>query len=282
MGERTTIEWTNATWNPITGCSKISPGCKHCYAERLAKRLMEMGNARYRQGFRLTLHQDLLDLPLRWRRPRMIFVCSMSDLFHEQVPIGFIRSVFATMERAPWHIYQVLTKRAKRLAEVTRSLSLPPNVWVGVSVESHDYLWRVDYLRQVPAHIRFLSCEPLLGPLHLDLTGIHWVIVGGESGPGARPMQKAWVKAIRDQCLAAGVPFFFKQWGGEADKRGHDKALLDGRLWREWPMDGWGEYALTAQNTQAQHYAYTSKFIRKSAIRPSLLAATTTIHQGPS
>ncbi len=235
MGSVSHIEWTQATWNPVTGCTKVSQGCKHCYAERLARRLQAMGNFRYRNGFRLTLHPDLLDLPLRWTTPRLIFVNSMSDLFHENVPLAFIQAVFRTMERAHWHIFQVLTKRAQRLADLTSVLVWPENVWVGVSVERQDVVWRVDCLRQVPAVVRFLSCEPLLGPLVLDLTGIHWVIVGGESGPGARPMDLAWARAIRDQCLAAGVPFFLKQLGGAWDKRGHERALLDGRLWRQMP-----------------------------------------------
>ncbi|MBI2872783.1 MAG: phage Gp37/Gp68 family protein [Chloroflexi bacterium] len=235
MAERSGIEWTDATWNPVTGCNKVSPGCKHCYAERLALRLQWMGNPRYARGFNVTLHPDLVGLPLTWRQPRFVFVNSMSDLFHEEVPLAFIQAVFATMECAHWHVFQVLTKRASRLVELASSLPWPKNVWVGVSVERQDYVWRVDYLRHVPAAVRFLSCEPLLGPVRLDLSGINWVIAGGESGPRARPMKEEWLRSMRDQSVAAGVPFFFKQWGGVRDKRGHSKALLDGTLWRDWP-----------------------------------------------
>jgi protein gp37 len=200
-------------------------------------RLRAMRNPRYRNGFELTLHRDLVDVPLRWHQPTLIFVNSMSDLFHHRVPLEFIQAVYATMVRAHWHSFQVVTKRAKRMSEVAGALTWTPNLWIGVSVERQDYLWRADELRTVPARVRFLSCEPLLGPLELDLEGIHWVIVGGESGSGARPMKEEWVRSIRNQCLSAGVPFFFKQWGGPVDKRGHDKALLDGRLWREWPQE---------------------------------------------
>jgi len=235
MAERSSIEWTEATWNPVTGCTKVSPGCKRCYAERLARRLQKMGNPRYRNGFRLTLHPDLLDLPIRWRDSRMIFVCSMSDLFHEDVPESFIRAVFETMVRAEWHIFQVLTKRIRRAADLAPALPWPPNVWMGTSIENQDYAWRADFLRRIPAAVRFVSVEPLLGPLELDLTGIHWVIVGGESGPGARPLDPAWVRGIRDRCLQAGVAFFFKQWGGITDKRGGRQAVLDGQLWHTWP-----------------------------------------------
>jgi len=235
MAGKSLIEWTDATWNPVTGCKKVSPGCKHCYAERLGKRLKEMGMRKYANGFHPTQHPEIIGLPLAWKMPRMIFACSMSDLFHEEIPFEFICQVFRTMQSAHWHVFQVLTKRAKRLAELAPHLPWPPNVWVGVSVESQDYLWRVDYLRRVPGEVRFLSCEPLLGPLSLDLEGIHWVIVGGESGPGARPMKEGWVRSIRDQCIPAAIPFFFKQWGGVRDKQGHSKALLDGRLWRGWP-----------------------------------------------
>ncbi|MBI3976991.1 MAG: phage Gp37/Gp68 family protein [Chloroflexi bacterium] len=235
MAINSSIEWTQATWNPVTGCTKVSPGCKHCYAERLARRLQAMGNPRYAHGFKLTLHEDLVDLPLRWQRPRTIFVNSMSDLFHESLPISFIQAVFSTMQLAHWHTFQILTKRAERLAELAPDLLWPTNVWMGVSIERQDYAWRADCLRRVPASVRFLSCEPLLGPLHLDLTGIHWVIVGGESGPDARPMGLDWARSIRDQCETLGVSFFLKQLGGVLDKRGKDRAVLDGQLWRQMP-----------------------------------------------
>jgi protein gp37 len=234
MGDKSAIEWTDATWNPVTGCSKVSPGCKHCYAERLALRLHAMGNPRYRDGFRVSLHPDQLTLPLRWGQPRRIFVNSMSDLFHEAVPEDFIRQTFEVMERASWHVFQILTKRAARLAALAPSLPWPANVWQGVSVENARYVSRVAHLRTVPAHVRFLSVEPLLGPIpQLPLDGIHWVIVGGESGPGHRILDPAWVRAIRDQCLAAGVPFFFKQWGGRTSKSGGRQ--LDGHAWDQMP-----------------------------------------------
>lgn len=234
MGDKSAIEWTDATWNPVTGCTKISPGCKHCYAERLAHRLQAMGNPRYRNGFAVTLHPDQLALPLRWREPRRIFVNSMSDLFHEAVPEPFIARVFDVMARAPWHVFQVLTKRAERLAALAPRLPWPPNVWQGVSVENAKYTSRVAYLQAVPAHVRFLSVEPLLGPIaRLPLEGIHWVIVGGESGPKHRPLDPAWVRDIRDQSLRAEVPFFFKQWGGIRPTSGG--RTLDGRCWDEMP-----------------------------------------------
>lgn len=234
MGEKSAIEWTDATWNPVTGCTKLSPGCKHCYAERLAARLKAMGNPRYRNGFGITLHPDQLDLPLRWKQPRRIFVNSMSDLFHEAIPEDFVRRVFSTMARAHWHIFQVLTKRASRLAELAPDLEWPRNVWQGVSVESADYLDRVKYLRGVPAAVRFLSIEPLLGPMpRLPLQRIDWVIVGGESGPRARAMQLQWAAGIRNQCVAAGLPFFFKQWGGRTPKSGG--RALEGRTWDQMP-----------------------------------------------
>jgi len=220
MGEKSAIEWTDATWNPVTGCTKVSPGCKFCYAERFAARLQAMGNPRYRNGFAVTLHPDQLTLPLRWAQPRRIFVNSMSDLFHEGVPEAFIAQVFEVMARAQWHIFQLLTKRAARVAELALRLPWPSNVWQGVSVENARYTWRIASLQPVPAAMRFLSVEPLLGPIpHLPLEGIDWVIVGGESGPCHRPMDPRWVREIRDQCLAAGVPFFFKQWGGGPRRR---------------------------------------------------------------
>jgi protein gp37 len=234
VGDHSAIEWTDATWNPVTGCTKISPGCKHCYAERLAVRLRAMGNPRYREGFAVTLHEDQLDLPLRWRRPRRIFVNSMSDLFHEDVPAEYIRRVFEVMGRARQHVFQVLTKRAERLAEIAGLLGWPGNVWQGVSVESEEYTWRVAHLCHVPAAVRFLSVEPLLGPIpSLPLGGIDWVIAGGESGPGHRTAASDWVRSIRDQCQRSGVAFFFKQWGGRTPRAGG--RLLDGRTWDELP-----------------------------------------------
>lgn len=235
MGDQSSIEWTDATWNPVTGCTKVSPGCKFCYAERLAGRLMLMGQAHYRDGFRLTVHEDALLLPLSWRRSRRVFVNSMSDLFHQDVPEAFIQEVFAVMRRASWHRFQVLTKRSERLRDLGPSIDWPRNVWMGVSVENADYLHRIDELRQTGAAVKFLSLEPLLGALpNLDLSGIHWVIVGGESGPGARPMSESWVVSIRDQCREQGVPFFFKQWGGVNKKRAGRK--LQGQEHNELPQ----------------------------------------------
>ncbi len=235
MSARSNIEWTESTWNPITGCTKISPGCKHCYAERMALRLRAMGQANYANGFKLTMHEHMLELPLGWKKPQMIFVNSMSDLFHEGVPLAFIQKVFDVMRRASWHTFQVLTKRSARLRELNHEIDWPVNVWMGVSVENKDYTFRIDHLRETDAQVKFLSLEPLLGPLpHLDLRGIHWVIVGGESGPGARPIKKDWVIDIRNQCLATNVPFFFKQWGGPNKKRAG--RLLEGRTWDDVPQ----------------------------------------------
>lgn len=234
MSTQSNIEWTEATWNPLTGCTKISPGCKHCYAERMAMRLQAMGSANYKNGFELTLHEPALAIPLRWSKPRMIFVNSMSDLFHEDVPVEFIQRVFETMRDAHWHTFQVLTKRADRLARLDGDIAWPDNVWMGVSVESERYLPRVDALRHTHAPVKFLSLEPLLGPLHnLNLVGIDWVIVGGESGPGARPLDSHWVEEIRDKCIVSDVAFFFKQWGGVQKKR--NGRLLNGRTWDEFP-----------------------------------------------
>jgi protein gp37 len=231
---KSAIEWTQATWNPVTGCTKVSPGCKHCYAEALASRLQAMGQAKYRNGFQLTLQPDVLDSPLTWKKPQIIFVNSMSDLFHEKIPESYVYRVFRVMCRAWWHQFQVLTKRAERLEELSDSIEWPQNVWMGVSVENQDYTYRIDHLRRTNAHIKFLSLEPLLGPLSsLDLRGIDWVIVGGESGPGARPINKQWVVEIRNQCVRAGVAFFFKQWGGVNKKR--TGRLLDGRTWDDLP-----------------------------------------------
>jgi protein gp37 len=235
MGANSAIEWTEATWNPITGCDKISPGCKHCYAERMAGRLQAMGQRNYRNGFELTLHESALLLPLSWKRPQTIFVNSMSDLFHKDVPSEFIHRVFDVMTRAHWHQYQVLTKRADRLEALSTSLPWQPHIWMGVSVESEAYSYRIEHLRRTGAAVKFLSLEPLLGPLpSLPLDGIDWVIVGGESGPGARPMRESWVLAIRDQCAKAGVPFFFKQWGGVNKKKAG--RTLEGRTWDQLPM----------------------------------------------
>lgn len=228
------IEWTDATWNPVRGCTKISPGCKHCYAERFAERFRGVENHPFEQGFDLRLVPQKLNEPLHWKRPQRIFVNSMSDLFHDQVPLPYIKRVFGVMNQADWHQYQILTKRAERLEEVNSQLRWAPHIWMGVSVENKDYLWRIDHLRNTKAHIKFLSVEPLLGSLgKISLRGIDWVIAGGESGPGARPMEASWVKEVRDQCLRAGVAFFFKQWGGvQKKRRGRE---LEGRTWDEMP-----------------------------------------------
>lgn len=235
VANHSSIEWTEVTWNPLTGCDKISPGCKNCYAERMAKRLKAMGQPNYTNGFRLTMHEHMLERPLQWKKSRMVFVNSMSDLFHRDVPPEFIHKVFDVMRRASWHTFQVLTKRSRRLLELDQLIDWPINVWMGVSVENCDLFFRIDHLRETNAHIKFLSLEPLLGPMPgLDLRGIDWVIVGGESGPGARPMQEEWVTNIRDQCQSAGVPFFFKQWGGVHRKR--NGRILQGRTWNEIPV----------------------------------------------
>lgn len=234
MAQRSGIEWTESTWNPVTGCTKVSPGCKNCYAKRMAERLQAMGQPNYHNAFRLTLQPHMLRLPLSWKRPQTIFVNSMSDLFHEDVPFEYVCQVFQVMNTASWHRYQILTKRAERLRELSGALEWAPHIWMGVSVESHRYRERIDHLRVTAAHIKFLSLEPLLGPLpDLDLTGIDWVIAGGESGPRARQMDPAWVVDIRDQCLRWNVPFFFKQWGGTNKKR--TGRILEGRTWSEMP-----------------------------------------------
>ncbi len=234
MAANSHIEWTEATWNPVTGCTKVSAGCKHCYAERLAKRLQAMGNHRYQNGFRLTLHDDVVDLPRSWKSGRKVFVNSMSDLFHDNVPLSFIQRVFETMRECPQHVFQVLTKRSGRLRRIADEIDWPANVWMGVSIENGAVLSRVDDLRKVSAAIRFLSCEPLIGSLAgIDLHGIQWVIVGGESGPGARPMQVEWVREIFRACRTEKVPFFFKQWGGvRKDLTGR---LLRGKTYDEMP-----------------------------------------------
>jgi len=234
MAHGSGIEWTESTWNPVTGCTKISPGCKHCYAERMAKRLQAMGQSNYANGFALTLQPHMLELPLGWKKPQRIFVNSMSDLIHSDVPREYIREVFDVMARAHWHRFQILTKRADRLAELSPELDWAPNIWMGVSVENDAYRRRIDDLRSTGAQTKFLSLEPLLGPLRdLDLRGIDWVIAGGESGPGARPIDVGWVVEIRDQCERASVPFFFKQWGGTNKKRAG--RLLEGRTWDQMP-----------------------------------------------
>ena len=230
----TSIEWTEVTWNPVTGCSKISPGCLNCYAERMAKRLQAMGQANYRDGFAVRMHPHMLDAPLRWQKPRMVFVNSMGDLFHEDVGKSFVRDVFQVMQNTPRHTFQLLTKRADRLAELADQLPWPQNVWMGVTVEDDERLSRVDQLRAVPAAVRFLSIEPLLGPLpNLDLRGVDWVITGGESGPGARPMREEWVLGVRDACIESDVPFFFKQWGGVRKKAAGRE--LQQQLWSQMP-----------------------------------------------
>lgn len=237
------IEWTEVTWNPTTGCNRTSPGCDHCYALTLAKRLKAMGQPKYQQdgdpktsgpGFGLTIHDAVVDLPRSWTAPRTVFVNSMSDLFHEDVPDSFIAKVFAVMAETPQHTYQVLTKRAQRLHRLSESLPWPPNVWMGVSVENQRYAFRTKHLQEVPAAVRFLSIEPMLGPVNADLDGIGWVIVGGESGAGARPINADWVRHVREQCVTDGVPFFFKQWGGRTPKAGGRE--LDGRVWDEMPI----------------------------------------------
>ena len=234
MAEHTTIEWTDATWNPVRGCTKISPGCKNCYAERFAERFRGVKGHPFEQGFDLRLVPGKIGEPLRWKTPQRIFVNSMSDLFHDKVSLDYIKDVFDVMNRADWHQYQVLTKRAERLEKLSRELPWAPHIWMGVSVENKDYLWRIDHLRRTKAHIKFLSIEPLIGPLgKINLRGIDWVIAGGESGPRARPMDATWVRDVRDQCVRAGVSFFFKQWGGVQKKR-HGREL-EGRTWDEMP-----------------------------------------------
>lgn len=244
LAMNSTIEWTEVTWNPVTGCDRITAGCDNCYALALAKRLKAMGAEKYQNngdprtsgpGFGVTVHPTSLGQPYRWRTPKVVFVNSMSDLFHAKVPIDFIRDVFDVIRNTPQHTYQVLTKRARRTAKIAEKLDWPENLWVGVSVESSEVTDRIDDLRAIPATIRFLSCEPLLTALPgLDLEAIDWVIAGGESGPRARPMDPAWVEDIRDQCVKAGVAFFFKQWGGRTPKANGRE--LDGRTWDDMPQ----------------------------------------------
>lgn len=234
MAQQSDIEWTESTWNPLTGCDKVSAGCKHCYAERMAFRLQAMGMPQYAKGFKLAMHEEALQIPLTWKKPQVVFVNSMSDLFHKKVTVSFVRKVFATMRQASWHLFQILTKRTERLAELSLQIDWPENVWMGVSVETALYTDRIDSLRKTKAKVKFLSLEPLLGPIpKLNLKGIDWVIVGGESGPGARPMNESWVLDIKAQCKKARVPFFFKQWGGVHKKKAG--RLLQGRTWDEMP-----------------------------------------------
>lgn len=235
MALSSSIEWTESTWNPLTGCTKVSPGCSNCYAERMALRLRAMGNPNYANGFSITMHEDALKLPLKWRKPQTIFVNSMSDLFHEEVLDNYILRVFDIMRWADWHCFQVLTKRSERLLELSSQLLWMPNIWMGVSVENQDYTFRIDHLRGTGAKVKFLSLEPLLGPIpNLDLEGIDWLIVGGESGPRARAMEESWVINIRNQCQEANIPFFFKQWGGVNKKKTGRE--LEGRTWDEMPL----------------------------------------------
>ncbi len=235
MAANSSIEWTESTWNPVTGCTKVSPGCDHCYAERLALRLQAMGQPNYANGFNVTVQEHMLELPLRWRTPQVIFVNSMSDLFHRDVPTDYIHKVFDVMKRARQHRFQILTKRSLRLTRLSPTLDRQPNIWMGVSVESRDYAFRIDHLRETGAHVKFLSLEPLLGPLpDLNLRGIDWAIVGGESGPRARVMRQEWVIEIRNQCQSAGVPFFFKQWGGTNKKK--SGRTLEGKTWDQMPL----------------------------------------------
>jgi protein gp37 len=234
MALHSTIEWTDASWNPVTGCTQVSPGCDHCYALAFAERFRGVSGHPYEQGFDLRLWPQRLDLPLRWKKPRRIFVNSMSDLFHKDVPDEFVRRVFDTMVRADQHTYQILTKRPQRLARLSRSLPWPSHIWIGVSVESNAYAWRADYLRRVPAAVRFISAEPLLGPVdELNLEGLHWVITGGESGIGHRRCNPDWVRDVRYRCVADGIAYFHKQWGGRTPKAGG--RMLDGRTWDELP-----------------------------------------------
>ena len=236
MSVSSKIEWTEATWNPTTGCNKISPGCAHCYAERFAERWRGIPGHSYEQGFDLRIWPERLNMPSRWKKSRLIFVNSMSDLFHPDVPDDFIQRVFEVMGNASWHKFQVLTKRPDRMLEISEQLGeFPPNVWAGVSVESQPWVWRIERLKNIQASVKFLSCEPLLGPLNLPLDDINWVIVGGESGGGARKMEIQWVRDIREQCLESKVPFFFKQWGGFNKKKNGRE--LDGRTWDEFPID---------------------------------------------
>ncbi len=234
MAYKSSIEWTESTWNPVTGCTKISLGCSNCYAERMANRLKAMGHQNYENGFNVTLHEQVLELPFNWKKPQIIFVNSMSDLFHEEVPLDFIKKVFKVMNRSNWHIFQILTKRSERLKELSHLLPWNSNIWMGVSIETQEYSYRTENLLKTNAYLKFISCEPLLGPLSLNLKGIDWVIAGGESGPRARPIDPSWVISLRDQCNKSIVPFFFKQWGGFNKKK--NGRLIDGKSWDETPL----------------------------------------------
>lgn len=237
MSYRTSIEWTDSTWNPVIGCTKTSPGCKNCYAEAITKRFAGVKGHPFELGFQIRLRPDKLDEPADWKKPRKIFTCSMSDLFHEQVPFEFIEQVFKVMETEKRHTFQLLTKRAERLLELSSRLSWSPNIWMGVSVESDEQKTRIQCLQSVPVAVRFISFEPLLGSIpHINLSGIDWVIVGGESGARARKMEIGWATEIRDQCIENHVPFFFKQFGGRRGKKGGEAAALDGVIWHEFPI----------------------------------------------
>lgn len=263
MSENSAISWTNSSWNPVTGCTKVSAGCAHCYAERFAERWRGIPGHAYEQGFDLKLWPDRLQLPLRWRAPRMVFVNSMSDLFHDGVPEEYIRQVFDVMKQAERHTFQVLTKRSERMRQLADSLEWPANVWLGVTIESKDYVARADDLRQVPAAVRFISAEPLLGSLDsLDLVGIDWFIVGGESGPGRRRMRPEWAEQLRDKCREGQVAFYFKQWGGS--RPAHEPPALDGEIWREMPVGpkyGTGDESLPGTYRVSEKEADQSRLV---------------------
>jgi protein gp37 len=234
MAQASKIEWTWSSWNPVTGCSKVSAGCRYCYAERMALRLQKIGQKKYKNGFKVTLHNELLTEPLKWKKPQIIFVNSMSDIFHEDIPEDFIINMFGIMQKANWHTFQILTKRSARLVELAEKLPWSSNIWMGVTVENADYIYRINDLGKVPAQVRFVSMEPLLGPIpEFPYNLVDWLILGGESGPHARPMSKSWVIEIRNQCLKHNIPFFFKQWGGFNKKK--NGRLLDGKYWDEKP-----------------------------------------------
>ena len=236
MPQPTKIEWTGTSWNAITGCSKISIGCRYCYAERMANRLQKMGQKKYKHGFKVALHYNELETPLKWKKSQVIFVNSMSDLFHKDVPDEFILKMFETMKKAHWHTFQILTKRSERLVSMVNKLPWPDNIWMGVTVENSDNVYRLTDLGKVPSYIRFVSMEPLLGPIHrFPYDKVDWVIIGGESGPHARPIEKSWVLEIRNQCIKNYIPFFFKQWGGFNKKK--NGRLLDGKYWDEIPSN---------------------------------------------